>query len=96
MTAEMANVVSTLKSLHVGPEVLKLVREKVRESEAPKLSDSVVERLREVAGSHKRAMLVLGRNGYSVFSPEGHDKLVRTARKYKPWAARSRKRSKPS
>lgn len=87
----ISGMVVKLRAMGVEPSVLASLMSSIKSAVAPKLDDAVVTRLREVAATHHRAMLVLGRNGtYSVFTPEGHAALQATARKHKPWAARSK------
>lgn len=75
----------------VEQSVLVTLMNSIKSATAPKLGEEVIARLRDVAATHHRAMLVLGRNGtYSVFTPEGHAALQATARKHKPWAVRAR------
>lgn len=90
MKNEIGLMVSRLREMGVSPLILENLLNNVRETLAPKLGEDVIARLRAVTATHHRAMLVLGRNGYSVFTPEGHAKLQATARKHKPWAVRSK------
>jgi len=95
MTTQMIEITQTLRSLGVPPSVLKTVRESVSHAQAPDIDATVIGRLREEVSAHKRAILVLGKNGgYSVFSPEGHAALRASARKNQPWKMASKKRSK--
>lgn len=95
MTAELLGITQKLRSMGVEPSVLRMVRAGVRNAQAPKLDDVVIDRLREEISQNHRAILVLGRNGgYSVFSPEGHAALCANAKRNKPWTAVRRARAK--
>lgn len=86
-------VTAELRRMGVSPEVIMTVREGAKHAMAPVIKGDVLERLRVTASEHHRAMLVLGSNGqYRVFSPDGHKALIASARKNKPWVARSKNR----
>jgi hypothetical protein len=97
MNTEIAGITKKLRSLGVEPSVLKLVRDGVKNSSAPRIAGEVIDRLRDVIMESRRAILVLGRNGdYSVFSPAGHAALCASAKKHKPWAASMKSRAAAS
>lgn len=89
MTTEMVGLTEKLRELGVDPSILKMVKKDLRKVHAPMLGEAVIDRLREEVSLHRKALLVMGRNGhYSVFSPEGHAALRASAKRNKPWEGR--------